>query len=180
MNVPLKMPGLLFLAVLLVAALGLFAATAAKADPPGFFTEHISRDLNPLPPAPAGPCSFPIGRHIELTLRVIIFPERQISLTPNASLTVTNLLNGNAVTVRTPSSQHYTFNADGSFDIASTGLVWVVTTQGGLLGIDAGLHVLHFAPVYDDSGNLVDFDITSTFDAGPQDPLFPAVCEAIA
>ena len=105
---------------------------------------------------------------------------RQLVLTPGATETFTNLSNGNTVALRTPSSQHYTYNADGSIDIATTGLGFIVTSKGGVLALNTGRHVLHLVPIYDDSGNLISYDVTSIFDAGAQDPLFPALCEALA
>jgi hypothetical protein len=174
------------LVALATAVMALLAAGAANAASPTFFTTHISRDLSTLPPAPSGPCEFAVGRHVDLDLREIFFPDssgnivRQLVLTPDATETFTNLSNDNQVTLRTPSSQHYTYNADGSIDVATTGLGFIVTAQGGVLALDTGRHVLHLVPIYDDSGNLVSYDVSSTFDAGSQDPLFPALCEALA
>jgi hypothetical protein len=87
---------------------------------------------------------------------------------------------GDVLRTRRTSSQHYTLNADGSIDIADTGLFYVVHAQGGLLALDTGRHVLHAVPIYDNSGHVVSFEFSPLVDAGPQDDLFPAVCEALA
>jgi hypothetical protein len=168
--------------VLTTAIATLLTAGVAQGASPTFFTTHISRDLSTLQPAPSGPCEFAVGGHVDYDLREIFFATlgRQIVLTPGATLTLTNLSNGKTITLRTPSSQHYTLNADGSIDIADTGLFYVVHAQGGLLALDTGRHVLHAVPIYDNSGHVVSFEFSPLVDAGPQDDLFPAVCEALA
>lgn len=159
--------------VLVVAfALAFSVTTTADAAPP--IRERISVHLTGPAPGISGVCGFPITRDINGVLIDTTFfdkegnPTRFLEVAPGFQVTFTNSANGNTVSYPNVFSLHQTFNADGSIDVAFTGLIFRVIVPGqGKVAMDGGRFVLHVA---------ADGTETVTQDSGPSDSI-QAICD---
>ena len=119
-------------------------------------------------------CGFAVEEHDVLTLHFIMWtdasgnPTRRLVTAPGARVTYTNPATGASVTSPNPFVAHRTYNADGSFTVATTGLVFSIH-GGGKAYVDSGRFVFRFA-----NGAL-----TPITDSGPSADLCEALTAAI-
>jgi hypothetical protein len=160
---------------IVVVAFSIAVSSGASAAPP--VRDRFSVHLTGFAPAVSAFCGFRIERDIAGDLIDTTFVDgdgnakRFLEVAPGFKVSFTNPANGITVTYPNVFSVHQTFNADGSIDEATVGLVFRVIVPGqGPVAINTGRLLLHISP----SGV-----VTVLQDAGPSDS-FQAVCDALS
>jgi hypothetical protein len=125
-------------------------STVAIAVPPT--RERIAVHLTGPAPGASALCGFPIERDINGVLIQTTFfdkagnPTRFLEVAPGFKVTFINPANGNTVSYPNVFSQHVTFNADGSVDVAFAGLIIRLIIPGeGNVTLDAGRLLLNIS-----------------------------------
>jgi len=97
---------------------------------------------------------------------------RQTEVAPGFTHTWLNPDNGKSVTSNQPYHFVQRFNADASSDITLSGLVYRIKVPGeGVVAMNSGRIEFHVA---------ADGTQTVTESSGPEDPLFPALCQVLS
>lgn len=157
------------------AAAMLLSASIALAVPPSQERIHFENDVFPAPAVSAN-CHLPVVNILNGDIMTKTYFDqagnvtRTVELAPGFKHTWMNTANGRSVTTGQPYRLGTAFNADGSMDITFSGLVYRIKTADGVLAKNAGRLVIHVA---------ADGTETVTHDSGPEDPLFPALCQAL-
>jgi hypothetical protein len=126
-------------------------------------------------------CGFPVEIDVTGRIRVIAFTdangnERREIDSFHEQITFTNLNTGKSVTSPSVGPGIVYFNADGSVTLVSSGIfIRIVVPKQGAVIRQIGHTVLLFPP-----GQFPDGQPELLFAAGPEDALFPALCDLLS
>ena len=156
----------------LVFAVAMLAAAPAEAAKP--FILKVPVDFTDT----FNDCGFTIVEHIEGFFTIHVFfdtngnPRMEID-TFALTESYTNPANGISVSTRDVGPDIITFQQDGSFTVATIGLVSHIVVKGQG---ETAARVGKIVATFDADGNLTGI----AFEAGKHDDLLPAICAALA